>query len=324
MALTLAEAANQQRVTPEVGATIMLLDEYSPILKDCPFTTIDGRFYEFQRAGTLGSVGWRGINQSPSESVGQIDVFREYLKILSAEAQIDNHLLRTQPKGAADLMATQVKFKVQLASNELSRVFLEGSEVEDVKEPVGVQARCAGTQLITCAGGGGTLTLAKLNELVDAVPFATNQEEGMRPGQGLRKVLYMNRTLRRKIEALLEAQTGSLRVQVTKDTFGKYVEMWRDAVIRVVEFTGTGTTTLGFDEDPGDGTPDCASIYCMAYGENLAHGFRPAGSSGDIFSIEKYMNLQASPASKIRIEGDLGFAFDHPRCAARLHAITNT
>jgi hypothetical protein len=39
----------------------------------------------------------------------------------------------------------------------------------------------------------------------------------MKRGEGIRKILYMNRTLRNKIDTLIGAQTGSLRIDVTKD-----------------------------------------------------------------------------------------------------------
>lgn len=145
----------------------------------------------------------------------------------------------------------------------------------------------------------------------------------MKRGEGVRKVLYMNRTLRNKIDTLIGAQTGSLRIETTKDAFGSMVEMFRDAYIRVVETVGDGSTTLGFDEDPGDGVSDCASIYCVAYGEGLLQGrFRTRGG-GKALDTKKVDELEAEPRGMVRFEGMYGIAADHPRAMARLHAITN-
>jgi hypothetical protein len=91
------------------------------------------------------------------------------------------------------------------------------------------RARIGGNQLVLNAAGGGTLTLAKLSSLVDSVPFSTKQEQGMKRGEGIRKILYMNRTLRNKIDSLITAQTGSLRIDRDKDSFGNPVEMFRDS-----------------------------------------------------------------------------------------------
>jgi hypothetical protein len=174
------------------------------------------------------------------------------------------------------------------------------------------------------AAGGGTLTLAKVHNLIDAVPFSTRQEQGMKRGEGIKKILYMNRTVRNKIDALLEAQTGTMQIIVDKDNFGRRVEMFRDAMIRVVETTGDGTTTLGFDEDPGDGVSDTASIYCVAFGDGLVHGLRRTRGGGKSLDVFKVDQLQAEPRGLIRFEGMYGIAADHPRAYARLYAITNT
>lgn len=327
MALTAIEAALENRVEAIQGSVIQMFDEFSPIFPDIPFTVVDGRSYEYERVTTMPTVAWRGFNESIAESTGVFNPFVEYPKTLSGEAKVDVAMVRQTPSRKASLMSRQVKLKVLAASNEFSRVFFEGSELNSVHEPVGLRARIGtGSQLILNASGGGALTLAKLNALIDAVPFSTKQEQGMKRGQGIRKVLYMNRTVRAKIDALIEAQTGSLRINVERDTFGARVERWRDADIRVVETTGDGTTILDFDEDPGDGVSDTASVYCVAYADDLVHGFRPKGNGQDIMMVKEYGNelgMEAEPRIMTRFEGDFGFAIDHPRAAARLYAITN-
>jgi hypothetical protein len=176
--------------------------------------------------------------------------------------------------------------------------------------------------LIVQLAGGGPLTIARLNDLIDAVPFSTRQEQGMRRGQGIRKVLYMNRWLRNKLDGLITAQTGALTINTTKDAFGNMVEMWRDAVIRVVETTGSGASLLGFDEDPGDLTPDTASIYCCAFGENLLHGLFRTKRGGKALDTFKVTEMEAEPRGMVRFEGMYGLAQNHPRAAARLYGIT--
>lgn len=327
MALTAIEWALQNRVEPMQGSLIQMLDEYSPVFDDIPMVTVDGRTYEYERVTTLPTNMWRGFNQAITESTGITNPYVEYPKTLSGEAKVDVAMIRQHPSRGPDLMQRQIKMHIQAASNEFSRVFFEGSELSSVFEPIGLRARIAGDQLLLNASGGGALTLAKLNALIDLVPFSTRQETGMKRGEGVRKVLYMNRTIRAKIDALIEAQTGSLRINVERDTFGRRVERWRDADIKVVETTGTGATILDFDEDPGDGASDTASIYCVAYADDLVHGFRPKGNGRDILAVERFggpLGMESEPRKMVRFEGDFGFAIDHPKAAARLYGILNS
>lgn len=326
MAYTAIELAMNSHLGGMQGSLIQLLDEYNPVWRDIPMVTVDGPYYEYHRVVSLPTVAFRGFNESYAESTGVTNPLREYSKTFGFEAKADVALLRREGKNAPSFMKRQIMLGLLSASNEFSRVFFEGSELNNVHEPVGLRARCAGDQLILNASGGGALTLAKLSSLVDAVPFSTMQEEGMKRGEGIKKVLYMNRTVRAKIDALIEAQTGSLRINVERDTFGRRVERFRDADIKIVETTGTGATILGFDEDPGDGVSDTASVYCVAFADDLAHAFRPRGNSDDILKTATFggdLGMESEPRKMVRAEGDIGFAYDHPKSAARLYAITN-
>ena len=328
MAVTALEAAVDARVGKMNGAIIEMFTEYSPIMNDLPMVPVDGTRYEYERDVTLPGVGWRGYNEAWAESTGVTNPFTEYMKVLGGEVKSDRLFEDFRASASRSPLEKQIRLKIQALSNEFSRAFFEGSELSSTKEMVGLRPRIGtpSSQLILQSAGGGTLTLAKLNALIDAVPFSTRQEPGFKRGEGIKKILYMNRTLRTKINALIEAQTGSMNIVVTKDTFGRYVEMWRDAEIRVVEVTGDGSTVLDFDEDPGDGTADTASIYCVAMGEDLVHGIRPQKAGPDLFKIDRYTDkpLQSEPRYMVRFEGLCGMAIEHPRSVGRLYGITNT
>lgn len=318
MAVTLLQYSIDTRADDLTGSLVQMFDDFSPVFSEIPMEDNgDSIFYDYEQIKLLPSVGWRAFNTSWTESTGVTTPYREYLKILGGEAKWDVQFANQKT------ITRQTEMKVLAAVKAWDAAFFEGTPISDPNSMIGLRARIGGNQLILNASGGGALTLAKLNSLIDAVPFSTRQEEGMRRGEGIRKVLYMNRTLRNKIDSLIEAQTGSLRVETTKDAFGKRVEMWRDAVIRVVETTGDGTTTLDFDEDPGDGVSDTASIYCVAYGEGLLQGRFRTRSGGKALDTFKVDQLQAEPRGLVRFEGMYGLAADHPRATARLYGITN-
>lgn len=326
MAVTLAQATLDAEVGRFEGALVQLFDYYSPVIKSIPMDKIDGRFYDYERVVTLPSVEWRALNTAYSESTGVTNPLREYLKILGGEIKSDVHFQRTAPRQAASSLRRQIDLKMQALANEWDRAFFEGSEFSSADEMVGLRPRIASPQLILQASGGGALTLAKLRELINAVPFSTQQREGFKRGQGVRKVLYMNRTVRSKIDALIEAQTGSLRVETTRDAFGDQVEMYGGAQIVIVEQTGTGNTILDFDEDPGDGTADTASIYCVAFGDGLVRGIFNNGNVGGrdrLWDVDEWDTQQSEPRALVRFEGSFGMLIEHPRAAARLYGILN-
>lgn len=344
MAVTLGQWAVDARdqMPARNRVLIRMLNQISPVMRVLPMDKIDGAFYEYERVTTLPAVGWRAVNQAWTESTGVTTPYREHLKILGGEAKVDVHLLRTSAQNGQGTMKRQVELKLMAAANEWERSFFEGSEASDPDELVGLRNRIAGNQLVLQASGGGTLTLAKFNAAIDAVPFSPRSGSSVgqiKQGEGIKVSAFMNRTVYAKLQALIEASTGARQIQTTRDDFGNYIERYRHAEINVVEQSGTGTTTLDFDEDPGDGTADTASIYVCAFGEGLVHGIFNNGGSGQTggdgqeipiliqqhqFGSLDTLGMESEPRVTVRFEGSYGLAIDHPRCASRLYGITNT
>jgi hypothetical protein len=318
MAVTLLQFNIDTRADDLEGSLVQMFNDFSPVFSEIPMSDNgDAMFYDYEQVKLLPSVGWRAFNTAWTESTGVTTPYREYLKVLGGEAKWDVQF--ANPK----TITRQTELKVLAAVKAWDAAFFEGTPISDPNSMIGLRPRIGGNQLILNAAGGGPLTLAKLSSLIDAVPFSTRQEQGMVRGQGIRKVLYMNRTVRNKIDTLIGAQTGSLNIMTTKDAFGNMVEQFRDAVIRVVETTGDGTTTLGFDEDPGDAVSDTASIYCVAFGDGLVEGRFRTRSGGKTLDVFRKDQLEAEPRGLIRFEGMYGLAVEHPRSCARLYGITN-
>lgn len=318
MAVNLLQYNIDTRADPLTGSLVQMFNDFSPVFSEIPMEDVgDSMFYDYEQVKALPTTGWRSFNGTWTESTGTTTPYREYLKILGGEAKWDIQFANQKT------ITRQTEMKVLSAVKAWDLAFFEGTPSSDANTMVGLRPRIGGSQLIANSTTGAALTLANLSNLIDAVPFSTQQEEGMLMGQGVRKILYMNRTVRNKIDTLIGAQTGSLRINVEKDAFGKMVERFRDAYIRVVETTGDGTTTLGFDEDPGDGTSDTSSIYCVAFGDQLVHGLFRTRSGGKSLDTFKVTQLEAEPKGMIRFEGMYGIAADHPRAYARLYGITN-
>ncbi len=205
-----------------------MFTQTSPVLDIAPFTKIEGDSITWRREASLPGTAWRPVGGTYTSSEGRIDAFTERLMILGGEVTMDNFVVATQGKGdnAIDIKASHYSLKAQAIANAFDQAFFEGDDLVDPNTMVGLRRRLSGNQVLNFgATAGTTLTLAMLDQLRDTVPFAN-------------ACYFMNRTLRRKVSALIQAQTGSGRIDYTQDSFGRQIVMYADTPIYIVERTG--------------------------------------------------------------------------------------
>lgn len=92
MALTLVEAAKRY-ANPIQSAIVELYAQNSDILLTLPFNTIQGNAYRYNREETLPGIGFRGVNESWTESTGVLRVKCFQSVIESAECVLVKHSL---------------------------------------------------------------------------------------------------------------------------------------------------------------------------------------------------------------------------------------
>jgi hypothetical protein len=311
--LTLDVVASQAGYNGLEKGAIKMFTQVSPILDLLPFTKIEGDSITWRRESSLPGAAWRPVNGVYTSSEGRIDPFTERLMILGGEVTMDNFIVATQGQGenAIDIKASHYSLKAQAIANAFDQAFFEGDDLVDPNSMIGLRRRLALGQVLNFGATAGTaLTLAQLDQLRDTVPFGN-------------AAFFMNRTMRRKVTALMQAQTGSGRIEYTQDSFNRQVLMYADTPIYVVERTGDGSTILDFDEDPGSGTANTASIYCLSFGSDAVHGIYNSTMGGKMIEVTDFGEIQAAPRHLGRIEFYPGMAIKHPRAAARLRGITN-
>ena len=159
------------------------------------------------------------------------------------------------------------------------------------------------THAYRLGSGGGTLTLAKLDELIDAVV-------------GSPDLLMMNKTLRRKVNALVRASGSAM--ETVSDQFGRQLQAYAGVPIAVVEEDNEEDQILDFDEDDNTGSLDTASIYAVRFGLPYLHGIETGPlDARDLGEVDD------KPALRTRVEWYSGMVLKHPRAAARLRHINN-
>lgn len=305
MALTLVEAA---KVAANEGKTlraavISMFARASDLLMALPFKDIQGNAYQYNREGTLPGVAFRGVNESYTASTGIVNQLTEALRIAGGDLDVDTFIIKTQGEA---VRAVHEEMKVKALAAELTRVIIKGDSTSNLREFDGLQNRITGSQLISAGStaNGTALSLAKLDELIDAVPSAS--------------ALIMSKAMRRRLTQAARTTTVGGFISYDKDAFGRRVTVYNDIPILVPYSDNGGTEPIAFDEAATSGTATGTSIYCVAFGDGLLSGIQ----SGPM-SVRDLGELETTPAVRTRVEWFPGLCVEHGRAAARLWSIAD-
>lgn len=251
-------------------------------------------------------MAFRSIGGSYTESTGVVNPVTESLKVMGGTSDVDRALVKTQGN-VNNLRATHDRMKAKAASLYFTKMYFEGDSSTYATQFDGLQTRLTGDQLIAMGStsGGDTLTLAKIDELIDAV-------------QGGPDVLFMNKTMRRKVNTLIRA--AGQAIETVSDSFGRQIPAYAGVPIGVIEEDEAGNTILDFDEDnPGGGSSVGTSIYACRFGVGEYVSGLQAGTM-DVIDMGLY---SGGVAYRTLIEWICGLAVFHPKSAARLYGIKN-
>lgn len=305
MALTLVEAA---KVAANEGKTIRasvisMFARASDLLMALPFKDIQGNAYQYNREGTLPGVAFRNVNASYTPSTGVVNQLVESLRICGGELDVDTFIVKTQGQSAR---AVQEEMKVKALAAELTRVIIKGDSTVTPAEFDGLQARITGSQLIAAGStaNGTPLSLAKLDELIDAVPNAS--------------ALVMSKAMRRRLTAAARNTSVGGFISYDVDAFGRRITKYQDVPILVPYSDNGGTEPLAFDEAATSGTATATSIYALALGDGLVTGIQSGG-----MDVRDLGELPTSPLMRTRVEWFAGLCIEHGRAAARLWSISD-
>ena len=284
MPITLVEQ-RKLLTDPLQAGVVQVFAETSPVLQYLPFQDVAGNAYQFNREETLPGVAFRDYNESYDESTGVIQREVETLKVFGGLCQFDRALVKTQGT-VNDLRAIHTSMKSKAAALDFTKNFFTGDASANPKGFDGLENRLTGGQVIN---GGGALTLAMLDELIDQVV-------------GSPDVLFMTKELRRKVNALRRAANQA--TETVADVFGKQIDAYAGIPIGIIEEDATGAPILDTD------------IYAVRFGAGEYVGGLQAGTMEVIdqgLSGIYYTTL---------IEWICSFAVFHPKAAARLTGIT--
>src|SRR3990172_7346803 len=193
MALTLAESAKLATDMVQAGVIETIIKE-EHVLDQLPFIEVVGNNFVYNRLNTEPSIGFFAVGDTWTESTPDFTQVSVQLKILGGDADVDNFIQATRVN-IQDVETAVIQQKAKALARKWADTFINGDTAVDTKAFDGVDKICAGlpaAQTVSMGANGGTLTLAKLDELIDAVKTKNI-------------VLMMSRRSRRTLQSLVRA-----------------------------------------------------------------------------------------------------------------------
>ena len=293
MALTLAEAAKLSNDVLLTGVVETIVKD-SPVLQRLPFIEIAGNGLTYNRENAAPAAAFFDVGDTWTESTPTFTQLTVTLKIMGGDADIDNFLLATR-SNLQDLQAAVVQLKAKAVRQLFEQTFVTGDVTANAKSFDGLDRLCDPTQAVSMGANGASLTLDKLDEVIDTV-------KGGKPD-----LLVMSRRSRRSINKL--ARTSGSFLEAVRDDFGQMMQFYDGIAIGVSDYIADNLTV-------GTST-DCSVIYAFQMGEGALAGLTSAGG----LQVETVGSLETKDATRTRIKWYSSLALFNTLKLARLTGV---
>ncbi len=308
MADTLMNLAEAGKTTDALTAGLrQIIVQEEPLFEFLSWETLPAgqNSFKYWEESQLPTASFRSVNGTWDADFGVIKPATEPLTILGGEVELDVFINDTMGGMLTPgIKLRQFEMKMRAARDKWLNAFLEGDSAVDANSFEGLRSRISGTSLDfeMHASEATAITLEKIDEVLEAVVGGPTN-------------MLMNQFLRRKINALIR-NAGQAREDVST-MFGKQLPSYADTVMLKIQRENDMTSILSFDEDPGDGGDDAASIYFPKFGDDYIHGIL---GNGGAWEVKDFGEQEASPRILGRLSVYVGLVTRHPRSLARLHA----
>jgi hypothetical protein len=300
MPFTLTDAAALTQDLLLRGVLDTLVTE-SAVLRYLPFLTVNGSAVTYNQESVMSTVSFYAVGDTWAEDVVQVSPQQMGLTTLGGDADVDAFLQQTY-HNPNDLEALAIANKAKAVAYAFNDTFYHGDTLVNPNQFDGLNRTC-GT--IATSGGfsgsvralshglnGATLTLAHLDELIDAI----------KPGGP--SALFMSRRSRRKLKAL-----RANAVELSVDQFGRRILTY-DGIPVEADDNIPDTETQGANTD-------CSSIYAVQFGyQTGVMGLQNGG-----LQVQRLGELETKNARRTRIKWYCGLAVFRTLAVARLAGV---
>ena len=274
MALTLSEAAKLSNDVLLTGVIETIIKD-SPVLQRMPFIEIVGNGLTYNRENAAASAAFFDVGDTWTESTPTFTQQTVVLKIMGGDADIDNFLIATR-SNLQDLEAAVVQLKAKAVRQLFEQTFVTGDITSNAKAFDGLDRLTDPAQSLSMGVNGGSLTLDKMDEVIDLV-------KGGKP-----EILLMSRRSRRILNKVAR-NSGSL-LETDRDEFGQMLTFYDGIPLGVSDYISDAQTV-------GTST-DCSTIYAFQMGEGALSGLTAPGS----LQVERVGSLETKDATRTRIK----------------------
>jgi len=263
------------------------------------------RLQSYNQENTLPSIDFYDVGDAWDESTPTFEQKTANLKIMGGDADVDNFLKATR-SNVQDLEAAIIELKAKALKQKFDEIFIYGDSATNSKQFDGlrllIDTTSASDQVIAMGAAGATLTLDKLDELIDAI-------KGGKPD-----MLLMSRRSRRKVNTLVRAAGGMM--DADRDSWGNFIQLWDGIPIGVNDWIlDSHVVTDSVETDTTGG--DCSVIYAIQFGEGALCGLTSPG----LLQVEPIGPLENKDASRTRVKWYCSLAlFSSVKAAALIGA----
>jgi HK97 family phage major capsid protein len=291
MALTLTEAVKLSNDVMVQGVIETIVKD-SPILQRLPFIDLVGNALTYNRENASPGANWFAVGDTWTEGTPTFTQVTATLKILGGDADVDQYLATTR-SNIQDLEMAVVELKAKAVRQEFEDVFINGDGTAN--KFTGVKSGIIAGQTLSMGTNGATLTLTKLDELIDQV----------KPGRP--DILLMSKRSRRTLTGLVRASGAFMETHQTE--FGMFQEFYAGIPIGVSDFIP--------DNETQGSSNNASRIYALTFGEGAVAGLQGPGG----LQVEKVGNLETKDAVRWRIKWYVGLAIFADLAAAQLNGV---
>lgn len=295
MAVTLVEASKLSNDVLQAGVLEIIANE-SPVLDILPFIEVLGNGLTYNRENVPASVAFYDVADTWAEGTATLTQITATLKILGGDADVDNFLKRTR-SNVQDLEAEHIRLKALAWARTFLDTFINGDSGVDPKSFDGIDALTGAGQTVSMGTNGATLTLEKVDEMLDKIRG------------GAPSVLMMSRRTRRQFNTI--ARAAGYILDSHADRFGKWIQYYNDVPIGIVDHIDDAQTV---------GTSsDCSTIYAARLEADGLAGLAADGSG--IVQATPIGDLETKDASRTRVKGYVSLALFRTDAVSRLVGI---
>ncbi len=278
MALSLAESAKLATDMVLAGVIETIIKE-EHILDQLPFVQVVGNNFVYNRLNTGPTIAFFNVGDTWTESTPDFTQVSVQLKIMGGDADVDN-FIQASRRNVQDIETAVLQQKAKALARKWADTFINGDVSVDAKSFDGIDKICAGlpaAQTVSMGTNGATLTLAKLDELIDAVKTKNI-------------ALVMSRRSRRTLQSLV--RTSGAVLESRPGNFLEWVQMYNGLPVFINDYISDAKTV-------GTST-DCSTIYCFSMGE--ADQGVVGLTAEDGIQIQPIGNLETKDAMRSRVK----------------------